>query len=250
MPSEPGVRGSRSKPTSPIWVMAASLATAVGCASWGSQPQSTTFAGSSQKRAELSCPRERSERVDVGSWRGTGRPDVARVFGRGEGQQTVLTCREVDLNGDGRKDMLVFYLPDGRKGREEFDHDYDGIPDVKSYYEAGVLVRQELDVNFDGKPDLLQHFENGRITRTERLWEHETAADAGSTKSGGQPITPSDAKTAPVSPPSAAGAEPQDPAAGKSPPNLLPADSTPRSITPTPPPPLAAESSPGQAPPR
>lgn len=237
--------------TSRTWVLAASLAAAIGCASWGSQPQSTTFAGGSQKRAELSCPRERSERVDVGSWRGTGRPDVARVFGRGEGQQTVLTCREVDLNGDGRKDMLVFYLPDGRKGREEFDHDYDGIPDVKSYYEAGVLVRQELDVNFDGKPDLLQHFENGRITRTERLWERETASDAGSTKAGGPSAAPSETKASPVSPPSVASTDPQDTAAGKTPPNLLPADSTPRSITPTlPPPPAAPESSPGQAQPR
>jgi hypothetical protein len=241
--------------TSRTWLLAASLATAIGCASWGSQPQSTTFAGGAQKRAELSCPRESSERVDVGSWRGTGRPDVARVFTRGSGgQPTVLACREVDLNGDGRKDMLVFYLPDGRKQREEFDHDYDGVPDVKSYYEAGVLVRQELDVNFDGKPDLLQHFENGRLTRTERLWESKPDAEPPPSKpeSSGEataeskaPPTPVSSNASPSSPPPLA-----DSAGSKSPPALLPADSTPRSITPTLPAPPALPEPASAAPPR
>src|SRR5689334_8374054 len=60
------------------------------------QDQSTTFAGGS-KRAELSCAREGAERVDLGSWRGSGRPDVARVYLRnpdGKGPP-VLSCREV-----------------------------------------------------------------------------------------------------------------------------------------------------------
>lgn len=134
----------------------------------GGPQQATTFSGA--KRPELSCAREGAERVDVGSWRGTGRPDVARVYKReGFRGPSVLTCREVDMNGDGRKDMLVYFEPDGRKLREEFDHDYDGIVDVKSYYEQGKLSRTEIDYNHDGKADVVQYFEAGKMVRSERV---------------------------------------------------------------------------------
>ncbi len=84
--------------------------TLAGCPVPQSPQQSTTFSGA-DKRPELSCAREGAERVDVASWRGTGRPDVARVYMRNPDAhgQAVLSCREVDLNGDGRKDILVYY---------------------------------------------------------------------------------------------------------------------------------------------
>jgi hypothetical protein len=150
----------------------------LGCPPPGTPQQSTTFSGA--KRPELSCAREGAERVDVASWRGTGRPDVARVYKReGFRGPPVLACREVDLNGDGHKDVLVYYDAEGRKLREEFDHDFDGIADVKSFYEQGKLVRQELDLNHDGKPDVLQHFEAGKLVRSERIEaEPENKADA------------------------------------------------------------------------
>lgn len=157
-----------------LWLCAALAGEVVGlsgCPFPGSNSaqQATTFSGG--KRAELTCAREGAERVDVGSWRGTGRPDVARVYKREGGfrSPSVLSCREVDLNGDGRKDMLVYYEPDGRKLREEFDQDYDGVADVKGFYEQGKLVRQELDVNHDGKADVVQHFEAGKLVRSERV---------------------------------------------------------------------------------
>ncbi len=143
-----------------------------GCLGSRTPQQATTFSAAN-KHLELSCAREGAERVDVASWRGSGRPDVVRVYTRvpsGESRgQTVLSCREVDLNGDGRKDMLVYYDLDGRKQREEFDHDYDGIADVKSFYEAGRLVRQELDINHDGKADMVQYFAGDKLLRVERL---------------------------------------------------------------------------------
>jgi hypothetical protein len=163
-----------------------------------SPQQATTFSGTG-KRPELACAREGAERVDVASWRGTGRPDVARVYKRSsEGRgQTVLSCREVDLNGDGRKDLLVYYEPDGRKQREEFDHDYDGVVDVKAFYEQGKLVRQELDVNHDGKADLVQYYEGGKQVRVEKLLpgtegDKPTAADkpAATDKPAEKPLPP------------------------------------------------------------
>lgn len=141
-----------------------------GCAASQNPQQATTFTGAG-KRPELSCAREGAQRVDVASWRGTGRPDVARVYVRAAGGHgaPVLSCREVDLNGDGRKDVLVYYASDGHKHREEFDHDYDGIADVKSFYEQGQMVRQELDLNHDGTADMVQYFADGKMVRTERL---------------------------------------------------------------------------------
>lgn len=155
---------------------------ATGCAATTGPQQATTFSGGG-KRAELSCVREGAERVDVGSWRGTGRPDVARVYTKPEGGHgpAALSCREVDLNGDGHKDMLVYYDPEGRKLREEFDQDYDGIADVKSFYEQGQLVRQELDHNHDGKPDVVQYYEGGKLVRVDKpslLGEPATAPTA------------------------------------------------------------------------
>ncbi len=137
------------------------------------------------KRPELSCVRAGADRVEASSFRtggqgpsngqgngqGNAKNDIVKVFVRSPdaGGGVTLSCKELDLNGDGRKDMLVYYDGHGRKLREEFDHDFDGLADMKSYYELGQLVRQELDVDFDGKPDLVEHFENGKRVRLEKF---------------------------------------------------------------------------------
>jgi hypothetical protein len=135
------------------------------------------------KKPELSCVRAGADRVEASSFRlggqsggngngsGNGRNDIVKVFVRSPeaGGGVTLSCKELDLNGDGRKDMLVYYDGHGRKLREEFDHDFDGLADMKSFYEVGQLVRQELDVDFDGKPDLVEHFENGKRVRLEKF---------------------------------------------------------------------------------
>lgn len=168
-----------------------------GCAATSSTTQATP-----EKKPELLCDRTGAERVDEASWRGQGRSDVARVYVKGTGAQdasrgTVLSCREVDLNGDGRKDTLVYYDPSGRKLREEFDQDYDGRADLKAYYEEGRLARQELDVNADGKADLIQHFEQGRMVRVDK-----TAAAAAMTAA---PVTDGKPATGAVDDPAKAG---------------------------------------------
>lgn len=131
--------------------------------------QSTTFG--SERRPELLCSREKAERVDVSSWRGGGRPDVARVFVKEAGTgKVVLYCREVDLNGDGKKDMLTYFDASGRREREEQDHDYDGVADVKAIFERGRVVRREVDLNSDGQADLVEYLAaDGKVERTEKL---------------------------------------------------------------------------------
>lgn len=133
------------------------------------------------KKPELSCVRAGADRVETSSFRSgvqgpvsgqsSAKNDIVKVFMRSPeaGGGVTLSCKELDLNGDGRKDMLVYYDDHGRKLREEFDHDFDGVADMKSYYELGQLARQELDVDFDGKPDLVEHFENGKRVRLEKF---------------------------------------------------------------------------------
>lgn len=142
---------------------------AAGClASTSPTPSATPTA---QTRPELSCERQGAERIETASYRGGSKPDVLKVFHKNaDGNPPLyMSCKEVDLNGDGRKDMLQYLDKFGRKLREEFDHDKDGLADQKSYYEAGVMVRDEHDSDSDGKIDLIEHYQDGKRVRLERV---------------------------------------------------------------------------------
>jgi hypothetical protein len=141
-----------------------------GCSLFSSAKKPDDKDGAAARRPELHCPQKGAERVETGSWRGESKSDVVRVFGKSPegGAKLALSCREVDLNGDGRKDVLVFYDPQGRKQREEFDHDFDGVADLVALYQEGQLVRQELDADYDGTFDLVEHYEGGRRVRVEK----------------------------------------------------------------------------------
>ncbi len=122
-------------------------------------------------RPELLCQRQGAERIETANFRGGKEPDVVKVFHKNSDGNPPLymSCKEVDLNGDGRKDMLLYLDKFGRKLREEFDHDKDGVADQKSHYEGGQLVRDELDSDSDGKIDLIEHFQDGKRVRIERV---------------------------------------------------------------------------------
>ena len=85
----------------------------------------------------------------------------------------VLTCKEVDLNFDGKKDIWVYYENSGNITNEEFDLDFDGKIDLWIYRQNNKIVRQELDTNFDGKPDIWKFYENEKLTRIERSTQQE-----------------------------------------------------------------------------
>ncbi len=75
--------------------------------------------------------------------------------------------REIDLNHDGKIDVIRLYGPDEKLSREEFDLDYDGKIDVVSIYDRGLLVRQELDQNRDGRFEAVRYYERGKLVRRE-----------------------------------------------------------------------------------
>ncbi len=98
-------------------------------------------------------------------------PDVRKVFrrvGDPPAVRLVLLCREVDLNGDGIKDIVRYYDEGGRPLREEADRDFDGKMDLLVIFQDGIVVRKELDTNGDGVVDAKVFYENGKPFRAER----------------------------------------------------------------------------------
>jgi hypothetical protein len=98
-------------------------------------------------------------------------PDVRKVFQRAGGassQRLVMICREVDINRDGKKDVVRIYDNDGRPLREDSDRNFDGKIDQVSVYQNGELVLQESDDNFDGRIESKVYFSNGQPVRAER----------------------------------------------------------------------------------
>lgn len=162
---------------------------AVGCLASTSPTPSANQAV--QPRPELSCERQGAERIETASYRGGSKPDVLKVFHKNtDGSPPLyMSCKEVDLNGDGRKDMLLYLDKFGRKLREEFDHDKDGLADHKSYYEAGVMIRDEHDSDSDGKIDLIEHYQDGKRVRLERVMPAPSPSPAPSPTTSSQSAT-------------------------------------------------------------
>ena len=65
-----------------------------------------------------------------------------------------LIVSSVDLNGDGRPDLVTYTDARGTIVRDEQDFNHDGVMDDFRYYEKGKLVREEIDTDFDGRIDL------------------------------------------------------------------------------------------------
>jgi hypothetical protein len=86
------------------------------------------------------------------------------------GQKTdVLTCKQVDLNHDGKIDIVYYYDDKGAQTTvEEFDLDFDGKFDLTVYYVNGKKVREELDTNYDQRPDIFKYYEDEKLVRIER----------------------------------------------------------------------------------
>ena len=75
--------------------------------------------------------------------------------------------REIDLNRDGRPDVVTHFAGDVMV-REEIDADFDGAMDWVDFYESGSRVRSEWDTDFDGQPDLFKYYNRGSVERIEQ----------------------------------------------------------------------------------
>jgi hypothetical protein len=108
-------------------------------------------------------------------------PDVRKLFktmGDGSLSRLVLVCREADLNGDGRKDIVRLYTDEGRPLREEADRDFDGHVNEITHFTEGRVSLQELDTTGNGVVDTKIFYEGGQPTRAERdMASRSTAAE-------------------------------------------------------------------------
>ena len=107
---------------------------------------------------------DRGKQVVSADTNGDGKPDVVKLYTVVEqGGQKVqqMTCRQVDLNHDGKMDIIYSYGPGGMLMTEDFDLDFDGKFDERVYYQDGKKVRMERDMDGDGRPDYVEFYEGG-----------------------------------------------------------------------------------------
>ena len=102
---------------------------------------------------------------------GDSTPDVRKLFkimGEGSLSRLVLVCREADLNGDRRKDIVRLYTDEGRPMREEADRDFDGRIDEITEFTDGRITLRQVDTSGDGMIDTKIFYEAGEPVRAER----------------------------------------------------------------------------------
>jgi hypothetical protein len=119
--------------------------------------------------------------------RDDGKPDIWKFYAAVMEAGTkleVLVCKQIDINHDGKVDVVTYYDKEGRVAKEEIDLDFDGKFDETVFYEVGKVVRKEYDRNGDGKIDTWAYFENEKLARIERdskfrgkidVWEYYEA---------------------------------------------------------------------------
>ena len=79
-----------------------------------------------------------------------------------------MVCREADLNGDRRKDIVRLYNDEGRPLREEADRDFDGTIDEVTHFTDGAVALREVDTSGNGMIDTKIYYEAGVPVRAER----------------------------------------------------------------------------------
>lgn len=76
-------------------------------------------------------------------------------------------CEKLDLDFDGKVDVVRQYDERGAIASEKRDLDYDGRIDDERIFNAGVLTEERSGFGFDGKFHHRVFYENGKKTREE-----------------------------------------------------------------------------------
>ncbi len=91
---------------------------------------------------------------------GNGSVDTVSVLANGK-----EICRGIDLDGDGKPDLFVYFDPNGGVRREERSSRADGRFDLVTTWKDGV-TRRARDTDGDGKADRWEDQKAGRPVRT------------------------------------------------------------------------------------
>ncbi|MCA9517760.1 MAG: hypothetical protein KC635_22625 [Myxococcales bacterium] len=153
----------------PIAFVAASLA-AQGC---GSGPESKE--GKSPEAKLLGLDITGDKEVENFDLNGDNKADDWKTYVfRGpedaprEKKVRLLAKHELDLDFDGRPDVVRVFNDQGAVVTEQMDLDFDGKPDAIDYYADGVLYRRDLALDFAGKASIVKFYNDNQLTRKER----------------------------------------------------------------------------------
>jgi hypothetical protein len=119
------------------------------------------------------------ETVDVDK---DGIPEIRRIYFM-RGKAKVLARKEVDLNGDGKYDVVRIYDNRGHLVRAITDLDYDGKADVVANYRwdkdkrQSVLVPREYGFQNDGVVDSRVYFVENQVFKRESDRNHNGSPD-------------------------------------------------------------------------
>jgi hypothetical protein len=141
------------------------------------------------------------KRVEIFDLDHDNRPDVWKLWAtvnEGPATREVLTCKQVDLDHNGKKDYVARFDESGALLTEEYDFDFDGVFDARVHYDKKThrkfLVERETgydkkpdvwekydseeriesvrrDTNLDGKPDSWEHYRNGILEKIQ--WDDD-----------------------------------------------------------------------------
>ncbi|MCL2625523.1 MAG: hypothetical protein FWD46_01725 [Cystobacterineae bacterium] len=82
-----------------------------------------------------------------------------------------LPSKTYDLNKDGIPDVFYQYDKNTAFSEESVDWNGDGIPEVRRFFENGLLVLETYDLYVEGKPSLWLYYDKGALALTE--WDED-----------------------------------------------------------------------------
>ena len=85
--------------------------------------------------------------------------------------------KEVDVNFDGKIDLVRKMDEKGELIEERLDVDFDGRIDLVVTFQKGVIVKKSYDTNFDDTADMWRYFEGGQIAREEADLDYDGKVD-------------------------------------------------------------------------
>jgi hypothetical protein len=166
-------RGSRAMRVASLAAAAALLIVSVGCKKNGSSDSLPGPANPYRDAIKEKILPDGLvlEEVDLNN---DGRPEMFNHYRTRADAPRLLVRKDADLNSDGRVDVRSWYDEAGLLELEEFDGDFDGQIDLWDHYQdtngdgISERVSSEVDTDYDGAPNIFTYYRDGQPVRKER----------------------------------------------------------------------------------
>lgn len=138
-----------------------------GCAKSGATPIAAT-GGTGQPGVIERAPTADGLQLEKVDLNGDGKVEIINYYRERTDAPRLLVRKEMDFNRDGRIDVRSTFDDAGLRVQEDMDGDFDGRPDWVDHYIGGKRTWTEVDTDFNGTFDLFKYYENGKVRRKER----------------------------------------------------------------------------------